>query len=94
MARGRAAASLGVSAQDVTSAERAALIAVCQPGSGYDEAAYALGITRRALRHRLDSLYRKLGVNNAAQAVWALYGGRTEHRSYLPGPGPVPGAPS
>lgn len=56
-----------------TSGERAALIALCQPGAKEATAAIQLGIQPDALRARLKRLYRRLGVNSAAQAVWMLY---------------------
>jgi len=55
-----------------TSAERAALMAVCQPGVNEALAARHLGITEAALRSRLRSLYGRLGVNSAAQAFHAI----------------------
>lgn len=56
-----------------TSAERAALIALCHPGAKESTAAAQLGIRPDALRGRLKRLYGRLGVNSAAQAVWVLY---------------------
>lgn len=55
-----------------TAAERAALYAVCQPGATEPSAARSLGITERALHARLERLFRRTGVNSAAQARHAL----------------------
>lgn len=64
-----------------TPAERAALLAVCQPGASYDSAAATLGISRTALSRRLQRLYRRLGVNSDAQAAMVLYGRRRPPKS-------------
>jgi DNA-binding NarL/FixJ family response regulator len=56
----------------VTPSERAALLAICQPGAKESSAAQALGISVGALRSRLRRLYSKLGVNSAAQAAYRL----------------------
>lgn len=56
----------------VTSSERAALLAICQPRAKEASAARALGISVHALRSRLRRLYTKLGVNTAAQATYVL----------------------
>jgi hypothetical protein len=55
-----------------TPAERAALFAVCQPSATEPSAARALNITERALHARLERLFRREGVNSAAQARHAL----------------------
>jgi DNA-binding NarL/FixJ family response regulator len=55
-----------------TTSERAALLAVSQPGASYVSAAHTLGISERAVRARLERLYRRLRVNSAAQARHAL----------------------
>jgi len=55
-----------------TSSERAALLAISQPGATYASAARALGISKGALGRRLERLYRRLNVTSAAQAHHAL----------------------
>lgn len=64
-----------------TAAERAALLAVCQPGASYEQAAEVLGISRHALSRRLQRLYRKLGVHSDAQAAMVLFGRRWPPKS-------------
>lgn len=58
--------------RSVTPSERAALLAICQPGAKEASAARQLGITVGALRSRLRRLRHKLGVNSAAQAAYLL----------------------
>lgn len=55
-----------------TEAERAALVAIVAPGAKYSTAAADLGISKAALRRRLERLYRRLGVNSSGQAAHAL----------------------
>lgn len=50
----------------------AVLRLLLEPGASAATVAHRLGISERAARSRLASLYRRLGVNSAAQAAWAV----------------------
>ena len=54
-----------------TPAELEVLHRLTEPGATIATVARELEITERAVTKRLTSLYRRLGVTSAAQAVWA-----------------------
>lgn len=55
-----------------TARELEALRAVCKPGGSMASAAHELGVSHHAIHNRLRKLYSRLGVNSAAQALYAL----------------------
>lgn len=56
---------------DIPRRELLTLLAYVQAGS-HKAAAYRLGISESTSRQRVSALIRRVGVTNAAQAVWAL----------------------
>lgn len=52
------------------------LRAVCRPGASTLYAAYELGIAPSTAKGHLRSLYRRLEVQSAAQAAFAIWGQR------------------
>lgn len=59
--------------QTPTTAELEVLYRLTQPGSSAVSVASQLGITEHAVKARLRSLYRRLGVNDRLQAYAKLH---------------------